>query len=485
MHNLYKKKTLEIQIEGFSKKGNGVGFYTNPQGARLEIEVPFAIPGDFVRTTLFRKRYGKYQGKLDEVIKPSPDRITPMCSHFGVCGGCRWQQLSYERQVEKKEAFVKTAFGDLLTSDVEFIPILKCTPPWHYRNKMEFSFSSDSAGQKFLGLVMDSSKGKVVNINECHLANPWFMDAVKAVREWWSESGLKAYHPNHDAGSLRTLILREGQRTGDRMVLLNVSGNPDYALQKQHLESFVASLRSVIEPALPSSNLSIFLRIQQIAKGMATNFYEMKLYGSDQMREILQIQLDEEDKPLSLTFSVSPTAFFQPNTQQAEQLYSRALKMTKIPNEAVVYDLYCGTGTLGICIAKHAKQVIGVEISPESALDAQTNASRNGIDNLTIICGAVRHVLQQIREEKILPPPDIVMVDPPRPGLDPDALRHLVDLNAPKILYISCNPITQAANIAELKQYGYRIEAMQPIDQFPHTLHVENIAILSRPTPEK
>jgi 23S rRNA (uracil1939-C5)-methyltransferase len=483
MENTHKKKVLEIQIEEFSKKGSGLGSFENSSGLRNSVEVPFAIPGDKVCTTLLGKRQGRFKGKLDEIIEPSPDRITPRCAHFGVCGGCCWQQISYEKQLKNKEELVRQAFANLLNPHIDFKPILACDSPWNYRNKMEFSFSSDSHNRKFLGLIMDSSKGKVFNINECHLANSWFMDAVHAIREWWLESNLDAYHQRHDVGSLRTVILREGQRTGDRMVMLTVSGNPDYALQKQHLESFVAFLRDAIEPVNPLSNLSIFLRIQQIAKGMATNFYEMLLYGPDQIREILQVKIDPDDKPVSLTFLVSPTAFFQPNTQQAEQLYSTALQMAKIPKDGIVYDLYCGTGTLGICAAKQAKQVIGVEISPESALDARTNAARNGFDNVTIISGAVRHVLHQIREEKILPQPDIVMIDPPRAGLDPLAMRHLLEMNAPKILSISCNPVTQAANIAQLiERGGYTLKAVQPIDQFPQTFHVETVAVLERIT---
>lgn len=475
-----QSRVAEIKVLEFSKKGNGLGTFENLNGNICHAEIPFAIPGDTVKATLIRKRGGIYLGKLEEILQPSSNRIDPRCIHFGVCGGCRWQQIPYESQLKDKEDFVRNAFGKMLTPDVDFRPILACDPPWHYRNKMEFSFSSDVNKRKFLGLVMDSSKGRVFNLMECHLTNRWFADAVKAVRTWWHETDLDSYHITSNKGSLRTLTLREGQRTGDRMAMLTVSGNADYALNKQHLESFVAFLRDAIEPLNPSSNLSIFLRIHQIAKGMSTNFYEMLLYGPDHIREILQIKVEPDEKPLSLTFTVSPAAFFQPNTRQAEQLYSKALQMAKIPKDAVVYDLYCGTGTLGICVAKKAKQVIGIEISPESALDARTNATRNGFENVTILSGAVRHVLHQMSLENRFLKPDVVMVDPPRPGLDAEALKQLLELTPPKILYVSCNPVTQAANIAELIANGYQIESMQPIDQFPHTSHIENIVVLNK-----
>jgi 23S rRNA (uracil1939-C5)-methyltransferase len=262
------------------------------------------------------------------------------------------------------------------------------------------------------------------------------------------------------------------------MAMLTVSGNPDYALKKHHLESLVDALCKAVQPPDGVGKLSIFVRIQQVGKGMPTNFYEMLLYGPDHISEILHIQLEPKEAPISLKFNISPIAFFQPNTMQAERLYSTALQMADIPKDAVVYDLYCGTGTLGICAAQRAKQVVGIEISPESALDARSNAALNGMKNVTIFSGAVRHVLGSLLQEHNIPAPDVVMVDPPRPGLDPDALKQLVILNPAKILYVSCNPDTQVENIAELIQHGYKITSIQPVDQFPQTYHIENVVVL-------
>jgi 23S rRNA (uracil1939-C5)-methyltransferase len=481
MGKAHKNRSVELKISALSKKGNGLGTVERENGITWHIEVPFTMPGDVVRSTIQRKRGGVYAGKLEEIITPSPDRIAPRCVHFASCGGCRFQHIPYPLQLQFKEAQIRKYFEKSLTPEIDFRPIIGCDVPWHYRNKMEYSFSSDTAGKKYLGLVMDSSRGKVFNITECHLTHPWFVDAVKCVNAWWHESGLDAYYMPKDKGSLRTLTLREGQRTGDRMAVLTVSGNPDFALHKHHLESFTAFLRDAIEPVNPNSHLSIFLRIQQIGKGMTTNVYEMLLYGPDHIRETLNIQIDPKQPSVPLSFNISPSAFFQPNSQQAERLYSIALSMAKISPDSVVYDLYCGTGAMGLCIAKRAKQVIGIEVSPESALDARTNAKRNGCHNVTIISGAVRHVLDIFEEQK-LPVPDVVMVDPPRPGLDPEALKNLLTLSPPKILYVSCNPMTQALNVEELSQHGYRIVAIQPIDQFPQTYHVENVVLLAKNT---
>lgn len=476
-----EKRIVEVNITQYSPKGNGIGFFQLPDGKEQSVEVPFTIPGDKVRSLLLRKRAGIYTSLLEEIVQPSCDRIAPKCIHFGACGGCRWQQIAYERQLQQKEREVRQCFAPFLTYLVDFKPIVPCMPPWGYRNKMEFSFSSNAAKNPFLGLYLDASKGKVFNLEECHLVNGWFAETVKTVRQWWQESHLEAYHPLKNTGSLRTLTVREGMRTGDRLVMLTVSGNPDFALKKHDVEAFAAFVRAAVEdPSRPKANLSIFLRVQQIAKGSPTNFYEFHLYGPDHIREILHIKLDPHEEPHELQFKISPTAFFQPNTRQAEQLYSLALSYASIQSSDVVYDLYCGTGTLGICAAKKAKQVVGIEIAPESTLDAQANAKSNSIQNIDFLTGSVPEMIQMIRKEQKLPLPDIVVVDPPRAGLDPQAIKQVVGLNPKKIVYISCNPASQAANLAELIPAGYRLKLLQPVDQFPHTTHVENIAVLER-----
>ena len=217
-------KTNDVKITEWTKKGNGLG--TAVDNDKRWIEVPFSAPGDVVRAQLHRKRSGVYKGRLEEVLTPSPLRQAPKCLHFGVCGGCRWQHISYAEQLKIKQEHVETLFAPLKDPHTKFIPIEPCASPWNYRNKMEFSFSSDIKGEQFLGLIMDSSNGKVLNLQECHLVNPWFTELLGAVREWWKHSHLLAYYPPKNAGSLRTLTVREGMRTGDRLVMLTVSGNP-------------------------------------------------------------------------------------------------------------------------------------------------------------------------------------------------------------------------------------------------------------------
>lgn len=473
----------EVTIEKMSKSGYGIGVYenlANKEDPRQPIEVPFTLPGDKVEVQVFPKKKGMYQARLKQIITPSPQRVEPKCIHFGSCGGCRWQHIPYAQQLLFKELTVRKSFAKLIDSTVQFHPIIPCDPPWQYRNKMEFSFSDDREKNHYLGLMLNQSRGKVINLQECHLVNPWMIDVLKAVRQWWGESNLEAYHMPSNRGSLRTLITREGITTGDRLVMLTVSGNPDYAMNKQQIESFKAFVREAAEPVNQEQTLSIFLRIQQVVKGSPTNFYEMHLHGLDHIREELQIHDTVEGPPARLKFMISPSAFFQPNTRQAQKLYSKAFQMANIPEGSVVYDLYCGAGALGLCAARRAKQVVGIELSPEASLDARTNAKINNLENVTILTGSVGDVLEQIGSHQHFPLPDAVLVDPPRAGLDPDALKQILKLDAKIVIYISCNPETQALNVEELCSNGYRLKEIQPVDQFPQTVHIENIAILEK-----
>lgn len=481
MKTRYRDLIVEVPISSLSKKGNGRGEFVLIEGELRSCEVPFSLPEDIVKARLRDRKRGMFSSFLEEVVTPSPHRVTPRCIHFGSCGGCRWQHLSYPQQLIEKERRVHEALQGYTSVTTTWHPIIACTPPWHYRNKMEFSFSANKAGEKFLGLMLDSSKGKVLNLTECHLVNPWFIEGLKAVRKWWESSTLEAYHPFKDSGSLRTLTMREGMRTGDRMVILTVSGNPDFALKQQDVKAFQEALKESIGQQLPhEGKLSIFLKIHQIAKGKPTQFFEMLLYGPDVLREKMSLQITETGKAEEFTFKISPAAFFQPSTAQAEKLYSAALRLASIQKNSVVYDLYCGTGTLSLCASLYAREVVGIELSPEAVLDARENAKSMKVEHVAFYQGDVGEILKKLKEEKKHPAPDCVLIDPPRAGLNEEALKHIQELGAPTLVYVSCHPATQAENIKHLIQSGYRVTDVQPVDQFPHTPHIENIAILKK-----
>lgn len=450
-----KERTCEASIEKIAKDGKGRGTFLDLAGNRQAIEVPFCMPQDKVEVSYHKKRKGIYTGRLLSVLEPAIDRQPPRCIHFGSCGGCSFQEIPYEKQLEWKQQLVVNYFSDLGTP----LPILGCLDPWNYRNKMEFSFSQDKAGTRYLGLFLAGSRGRVFNLTECHLVSSWFANDLEKVRTWWASSQLKAYHPPADSGTLRTITFREGITSGDRMIILTVSGNPDYALHQPELKAFQA----LFDPM----KYSLYLRIHQAVKGQPTQFYEMHLQGPEALRETLH----------QVKFHVSPAAFFQPNTLQAERLYREAIKLAELTKEDVVYDLYCGTGTLGLLSSMHVKTVLGIEISPESSLDARENARLNGIENVKVITGPVGDIL---KKKEDYPAPTMLFIDPPRSGLDPQALLEVIALESKKIVYISCNPETQARDVLLLKEAGYAVLTIQPVDQFPHTPHIENIVVMVR-----
>jgi 23S rRNA (uracil1939-C5)-methyltransferase len=372
------------------------------------------------------------------------------CKHFPECGGCTLQHLPYLQQLDEKRVALEKTFNRPVP------PLISCKDPWEYRNKMEFSFSQNKAQDRFFGLILKKTRGHVFNLEECRIAPPWFAKTLQNVKQWWDSTTLTAYNPRNGLGCLRTLTLRQGMRTGQRLAMLTVSGDPNFAPKRRDIDSFVKVI----------GEGSIFLRIQQCKKGFPTQFFEMHLQGPDHIQEELHLF------GRTFTYKISPTSFFQPNTFQAEAIYTQALSLLNPASTDLVYDLYCGTATLGMAIALSVQKVVAIELNPHAVFDAKTNCEMNQIPNLEIICGDVGKVLST------LPTPDIAILDPPRSGLDATATSQLLRLKPHKILYISCNPQTQFQNIQALS--SYRILHMQPVDQFPHTNHIENIIVLEK-----
>lgn len=471
----------EISIERLNRKGRGVGHCIKNSGSEaVRVDVVGAVPGDKVLVTLGTKRKGKYLAEIQEVLTPSSDRVNPRCQHAPLCGGCSLQQMRYEAQLQEKETKVRQLFSKEISPEV-FQPILPCEDPWAYRNKMEFSFSQNRAGDLFLGLMIAGSKGKVLDLKECAIVSPWFSAVLESIRNWWRASQLQAYRMN-DTGSLRTLTVREGKKSGDKMVMLTVSGNPDYALSRRQLDLWVEAVLRTVTPE-DRERLSLFLRIHQIQKGVPTQFYEMCLHGPDHIVEHLDVS-----RPLS--FKISPTSFFQPNTLQAEKWYRLILEGVEALagrelSQHRIFDLYAGTATLGLVLASRVKWVTAIELNPHAVFDGESNKQRNSIVNIDLITGDVGEVLDQKFADPNFCPPEGVIVDPPRPGLDLKAMKQVLRLKPKYIVYVSCNPETQALNVQELMQAGYEVVRIQPVDQFPHTMHVENIAFLRHARTDK
>jgi 23S rRNA (uracil1939-C5)-methyltransferase len=377
--------------------------------------------------------------------------LEPKCIHFKICGGCATQDIPYDKQLEVKELFIKEQFVGHAV-----LPIIPSPELWQYRNKMEFSFSQSKEKEHFLGLMMRKGRGKVVNLTECHLTQNWYSQTLSNVRAWWKKSDLEAYYPPQNRGHLRTLTLRTGLKTGEKMALLTIAED----LSEEHLSSFTAAI-------LESGNCdAIILRKQIVAKKCPTRFEERVLFGKDHINEKMVIG----NKRRELYFKIRPSSFFQPNTWSAEIVYNRAITLSELNPTEWVLDLYCGTGAIGCAASFEVEKVVGIELNCDAVFDAQENIVRNSISNMEVMASDVA--------DADLGKATTVIVDPPRVGLSSQVIKKICQLRPKKIVYISCNPITQGQNIKEFENAGYKIKVIQPIDQFPHTPHVENIVVL-------
>lgn len=385
--------------------------------------------------------------------------IIAPCIHFNICGGCSSQDLVYETQLLNKQRFIEEQFSTLAL-DCTILPIIASPKSWGYRNKMEFSFSQARQGERFLGLMMKRGRGKVVNLHECHLTHPWFIDTLEEVRKWWHATEIAAYYPPLNRGVLRNLTLRFGLRSGEKMVILTVAEDIEEPLLLRFQEA-ILKCQSVD---------ALILRKQIVAKKCPTRFCERVLYGKDHIVESLW----QESEKKYLHFKIRPSSFFQPNPFAAEIIYNKAIRLAAFSHEEKILDLYCGTGALGIYASSSVSKVIGIEQNGDAVIDAEENIRRNLVMNMEVFQGDV----EKATFEEVQGGIQGVILDPPRVGLHPQALQKLIAVAPKKIVYISCNPVSQVDNIREFQKSGYHIGCVQPVDQFPHTPHVENIVVL-------
>ncbi len=446
-----KDQELELKVDSLAYGGNGV--------ARLNGFVVFVrrgLPGDTVRARVTNVKRNHAEALALEVVEPGAPRVEAPCSHYPACGGCRFQDLAYEAQVAAKEEQVREALrriGGLADPPLE--SILPAESVFHYRNKLEYSFTSTPSGPA-LGFHKAGRWDEVLDIERCWLTTELGNAIREAVRDWARFEGLPAYDQAEHSGYLRHLVVREGRNTGQALVQLVTA--PGKLVAE---EAFVAALRQFEE--VRSIHWAVNDRPAEV-----TNLPTRLLWGADAIEEELG----------GLRFRVRPNAFLQTNTAMAERLYRLALEYAGLTGEETVYDLYSGIGTIGLTFAREALTVWGVEVSEESVACALENAELNGIHNAAFFAGEVGEALAELRERA--GEPDVVVVDPPRAGLSGKALRRIARLEPPRIVYVSCNPTTLAANVKTLAaDWGYRLERARPVDMFPHTPHVETVALLA------
>jgi 23S rRNA (uracil1939-C5)-methyltransferase len=443
---------LELQIDSLAYGGNGVG--------RLNGFVVFvrgALPGDRVRAKVTKVKPGFAEAAAGAVLEPSPHRVDAPCPHFGVCGGCRFQHLVYEEQIAAKEQQVRDALariGRVAEPPVE--PILPAASLYHYRNKLEYSFTANDEGVA-LGFHRAGRWDEVISIDVCLLTTELGNAIRDAVRAWAREERLEPYDQATGEGYLRHLVVREGRNTGQVLVVLVTAPG-----ERFETGYFVDVLRRF--PEVRSIHWAI-----NDTPAERTSVPTRLLWGNEAIEEEL----------LGLRVRVRPNAFLQTNTEMAEQLYELAREYAALAGAENVFDLYCGTGTIGLSLAGQAGAVWGLEISEEAVACAIENAELNGIDNAHFFAGNVGQSIDELVEEAGTP--DIVIVDPPRAGLAGKALRRLGRIGAPRVVYVSCNPTTLASDVKVLREeFGYELRRCRPVDMFPHTPHVESVSLLDK-----
>lgn len=453
-----------VKIEAVAAEGKSLA---HVDGTVVFVE--FAVPGDIVNVKVTKKKKNYMEGFILEIVKPSEDRLQPFCEHFGICGGCRWQPLPYDMQLKAKQQQVwdqLVRIGHLEIPDIS--PILPSDKTKYYRNKLEFTFSNkrwiynnedpDSlTDEERLGLGFHVGKffDKVLDIKHCSLQPEPSNEIRLFIREYAISHNLEFYNIRENTGFLRNIIVRNNQ-VGD--VMLTVC----FAYDDQ--DKIVPMLDAIAAefPQIKSLHYVINEKLNDSISDLDCILYK----GEDAIWETMG----------KLKFKIGPKSFYQTNSEQAYKLYSVAKEFAALTGNEVVYDLYTGTGTIAQFISDKASKVIGIEYVKEAIEDARINAEANGITNCTFFDGDMKDILTAdfIKEHG---KPEVMIIDPPRAGMHPDVVKVIMEAAPERIVYVSCNPASQARDLAMMSPM-YEITAVQPVDMFPHTMHVENVCAL-------
>lgn len=469
-----RKRKEQPVLEGFqitdvAAEGNALGRVATVNG-QMVVFVPFGAPGDVADVKIDRKKKSFAQGHIERLITPSPIRVEPRCEHFGVCGGCRWQHLPYEFQLKCKQQLVTDALERIAKIKLPEISTIKGSPEiWEYRNKMEYTFSNKSwltfeqlkSGEEFpdrdaAGFHIPGAFDKVLDIHKCHLQQDFSNRLRLFIKEYGKRNGLSFYDLRNNTGLLRTLMVRTAS-TGEKMAVM-VFGEDNPEQIKVLLDAVRAEF-----PEITSLLYVINLKVNDTIGDQ-----EILLHSG---REFIFEEME------GLKFRVGPKSFYQTNSHGAYELYKVVREFAALTGNELVYDLYTGTGTIANFVSRHAQRVIGIEYVKEAIEDARINSAENNIVNTEFYAGDMKDVLTDdfVMKHGV---PDVMIVDPPRAGMHEDVVNVILRARPRRIVYVSCNPATQARDLAMLDN-EYEVLAVQPVDMFPHTQHVENVALLS------
>ena len=413
-----------------------------------------AVPGDRVRAQVTKRKRSYAEARTLELVEPSPDRIEPRSPH----PGATWQVLPYDRQLAEKETQVRDALSRIgHFEEPPVAPMLAAEEPWRYRNKGEYSCGESEDGELVLGFHRPGRWNEIDDVTDDVLASERVYALRAQVKEWCRAEGLSAYDRRDGTGFLRNLVVREGRRTGELQARI-VTSPGDFRARE-------------LAAALPDAAGVLWTRAAGVAETTRDGETEL-VAGAATIEEDLRIF------GAALRFRVSPEAFFQVHTEQAERLYALAAELAGLHGSERVFDLYSGIGTIALCLALRAREVLGIESIEPAVADAIENARRNEVENFSFFAGDVRTALRPLVEEA--GKPDVVVVDPPRAGLSQKIVRRVLETGARRIVYVSCNPTTLAPNARQIADAGYRLAAVRPVDMFPQTPHIECVALLER-----
>lgn len=465
-----KRKELplleNVEISGVAAEGKSLARVDD-----MVIFIPFGAPGDICNVKIDRKKRSYAEGHIEGMVKPSEIRIQPRCEHFTVCGGCRWQHLPYDYQLKCKQQQVTDALTRIAKVGLpEINPILGSENIWEYRNKMEYTFSNKKwltfdqlrSGEEFpdrdaAGFHIPGAFDKVLDINRCHLQDDFGNRLRCFIKDYGKKNGLSFYDLRENQGLLRTLMIRIAS-TGEIMAVM-VFGEDN----QQEINSLLSAVRAEF-PQITSLLYVVNLKVNDTIADQDVKLFSGEPYIVEQMEE--------------LKFRVGPKSFYQTNSRQAYELYKVVRDFAGLKGDEMVYDLYTGTGTIANFVASRCRKVIGIEYVEDAIADAKINSEVNGITNTLFYAGDMKDVLTD-DFVKTHGRPEVMIVDPPRAGMHADVVKVILNAEPDTIVYVSCNPATQARDVA-LLDAKYKVEAVQPVDMFPHTHHVENVMKLTK-----
>lgn len=443
---------ITVEIKDMEFGGFGIGYF---EGKKVKIKG--ALLGQIIKAKVKKVKKDMVEGEIVEVMENSPLEKQSFCPHFGDCGGCIYQNVDYSDQLKIKEDIVKKLLEKEGIRDYEFLRIVKSPKEHGYRNKMEYTFGKDKEGNEVLGLHRKGRFYEVVMTDKCNIVDDDFLKALNLTFDYAIKKGLPFYDKKTHKGFLRHLVVRKASKAGE--ILLNI-------VTTTQLEHDFKELIEIYKNVDFESRLVGVLHTQNDSWSDAVVCEKLNvLYGKDYLIEEL----------LGLKFKISAFSFFQTNSYGAEKLYETVREFAGDVSDKIVFDLYSGTGTIGIIMAPMAKKVIGIELVEEAVMSARENAELNGLKNCTFIAGDVSKKLKEIKEM-----PDVVIVDPPRSGINPKALEDIIKFNPQKVVYVSCNPESLARDLKIFSEGGYKVDKVKCVDMFPYTYHVETVVLIER-----